>query len=132
MIGIDTNLVLRYLLKDDPALSPRALEIIAGHDCFVSRAALTEVVYTLESYYRSSRADIGRGLDALLRVQRVTVEDRAVTERALSWYKAGMDFGDAMIAASSHGSASVATFDRDFARLARKLRTAPPVEFAVK
>ena len=132
MIGIDTNIVLRYLLKDDPALSPRALEIIAGNDCFVSRAALTEVVYTLESYYRSSRADIGRALDALLKVQRVTVEDRALTERALSWFKAGMDFGDAMIAASSHGSASVATFDRDFARLARKLRTAPPVEFAVK
>ena len=132
MIGIDTNIVLRYLLKDDPALSPRALEIIAGNDCFVSRAALTEVVYTLESYYRSSRADIGRALDALLSLQRVSIEDRAVTERAVSWYKAGMDFGDAMIAASSHGSASVATFDRDFARLARKLRTAPPVEFAVK
>jgi predicted nucleic-acid-binding protein len=132
MIGIDTNIVLRYLLKDDAALSPRALEIIAGNDCFVSRAALTEVVYTLESYYRSSRADIGRALNALLSVHRVTVEDRAVTERAVSWYKAGMDFGDAMIAASSHGSARVATFDRDFARLARKLRIAPPVEFAVK
>ena len=132
MIGIDTNIVLRYLLKDDIALSPRALEIIAGNDCFVSRTALTEVVYTLESYYRSSRADIGRALDALLSVQRVTVEDRAVTERAVSWYKAGMDFGDAMIAASSHGSVRVATFDRDFARLARKLRTTPPVEFAVK
>jgi predicted nucleic acid-binding protein len=43
-----------------------------------------------------------------------------------------MDFGDAMIAASSRGSARVETFDRDFARVARKLRTAPPVEFAVK
>jgi len=132
MIGIDTNIVLRYLLKDDPALSPRALEIIAANDCFVTRAALTEVVYTLESYYRSSRADIGRALDALLSLQRVSIEDRAVTERAVSWYKGGMDFGDAMIAASSHGSARVETFDRDFARLARKLRTAPPVEFAVK
>ena len=132
MIGIDTNIVLRYLLKDDPVLSPRALEIIAANDCFVTRAALTEVVYTLESYYRSSCADIGRALDALLSVQRVSIEDRAVTERAVSWYKAGMDFGDAMIAASSHGSARVKTFDRDFARLARKLRTAPPVEFAVK
>ena len=132
MIGIDTNIVLRYLLKDDTALSPRALEIIAGNDCFVTRAALTEVVYTLESYYRSSRADIGRALDALLSLQRVTVEDRAVTERAVSWYKAGMDFGDAMIAASSHGSVRVETFDRDFARLARKLRTAPLVAFAVK
>lgn len=132
MIGIDTSVVLRYLLKDDPALSPRALEIIAGYDCFVTRAALTEVVYTLESYYRSSRADIGRALDTLLSLQRVSIEDRAVTERAVSWYKGGMDFGDAMIAASSHGAARIATFDRDFARLARKLRTAPPVEFAAK
>jgi predicted nucleic acid-binding protein len=43
-----------------------------------------------------------------------------------------MDFGDAMIAASSHGAARIDTFDRDFARLVRKLRTAPPVHFAVK
>jgi hypothetical protein len=43
-----------------------------------------------------------------------------------------MDFGDAMIAASSHGSARVETFDRDVARLARKLRTTPQVEFAGK
>ena len=132
MIGIDTSIVLRYLLKDDPALSPRALEIIATNDCFVTRAALTEVVYTLESYYRSPRAEIGRALDALLSLQRVTIEDRAVSERAVSWYKEGMDFGDAMIAASSHGSARVETFDRDFVRLACKLRTAPPVQFAVK
>jgi predicted nucleic-acid-binding protein len=132
MIGIDTNIVLRYLLKDDPALSPRALEIIATNDCFVTRAALTEVVYTLESYYRSTRADIGRALDGLLSLQRVSIEDRAVTERAVSWYKAGMDFGGAMIAASSHGAVRIETFDRNFARLARKLATTPPVKFAVK
>ena len=59
MIGIDTSVLLRNRLKDDPTLSPRALEIIAGNDCFVTRAALTEVVYTLESYYRSARVDIG-------------------------------------------------------------------------
>ena len=132
MIGIDTNILLRYLLKDDRALSPRALEIIVANDCFVTRAALTEVVYTLESYYRSPRADIGRALDALLNLQRISIEDGAVTERAVSWYKAGMDFGDAMIAASSHGSERVETFDRDFARLARKLQTTPPVRFAIK
>ena len=132
MISIDTNILLRYLLKDDPALFPRALDIIAANDCFVSRAALAEVVYTLESYYRSSRAKIGRALDALLSLQRVSIEDGAVTERAVSWYKGGMDFGDAMIAASSHRVARIDTFDRDFARLARKLRTAPPVQFAVK
>jgi predicted nucleic-acid-binding protein len=132
MISIDTSILLRYLLKVDPVPSPRALEIVASNDCFVTRAALTEAVYTLESYYRSSPLDIGRALDALLSLQRVSIEVRAVPERAVSWYKGGMDFGDAMIAASSHGTAHVATFDRDFARLARKLRTAPPVEFAVK
>jgi predicted nucleic-acid-binding protein len=132
MISIDTSILLRYLLKDDQLLSPRALAIITGNDCFVSRAALTEVVYTLESYYRSPRADICRALEALLAVKRVTVEDPAVTERTISWYKGGMDFGDAMIAASSHQCLRVDTFDRDFSRLARKLRASPSVEVAIK
>ena len=39
MIGIDTSILLRYLLKDDPVLSPRALEIIAANDCYVTRTA---------------------------------------------------------------------------------------------
>ncbi len=111
MIGIDTGILLRYPLKDDPVLSLRALEIIAANDCYVTRAALTEAVYTLESYYRSSRAGIGGALDALLGLRRVAVEDRSVTERAVDWYKGGMDFGDAMIAAASHGSTHVETFD---------------------
>ena len=132
MTSLDANILLRYLLRDHPALSPRALSIIAGNACFVSRSALTEVVYTLESYYRTSRADVCRALEILLGLDRVTVEDRAVTERAAGWYRSGMDFGDAMIAASSHSAARVATFDRDFARLARKLRAAPSVEYAVK
>lgn len=71
------------------------------------------------------------GIDTNI-LRRVSIEHRAATERALSWYKGGMDFGDAMIAASSHGAVRVETIDRGFARLARKLRTAPPVEFAVK
>ena len=132
MISLDANILLRYLLKDHPVLSPRALSIIADNACFVSRAALTEMVYTLESYYRASRTDACRALDTLLGLDRVTVEDRAVTERAAGWYRSGMDFGDAMIAASSHASVRVVTFDRDFARLGRKLRVAPPVEFGTK
>ncbi len=132
MISLDTNILLRYLLKDHPGLSPRALTIVADNACFISRAALTEVVYTLESYYRAPRADVCRALDVLLGLDRVTIEDRAVTERAVGWYRSGMDFGDALIAASSHASARVATFDREFARLGRKVRAIPPIEFAVK
>jgi predicted nucleic-acid-binding protein len=132
VISIDTNVLLRYLLKDHAALSPRALSIISDNACFISRAALTEMVYTLESYYRMSRANVCRALDTLLGLERVTVEDRAVTERATLWYRSGMDFGDALIAASSHSSARVVTFDRDFARLAGKLHATPPVEYSAK
>lgn len=132
MISLDANILLRYVLRDHAELSPRALSIIAGNPCFISRAALTEMVYTLESYYRTPRGEACLALDTLLRLAHVTVEDRAVTERAVGWYRSGMDFGDAMIAASSHAAARVATFDRDFARLARKLRAVPPVEYAVK
>ena len=132
MISLDTSILLRYLLNDHAEFSPRALAIIAGNACFVSRAALTEMVYTLESYYRTPRAEVCRALDTVLGLVRVTVEDRALTERAVEWYRSGMDFGDAMITASSHAATRVATLDRDFARLARKLRAVPAVEYAVK
>jgi predicted nucleic-acid-binding protein len=132
VISLDTSVLLRYLLNDDPILSPRALEIIDTNECLVTRAALTEAVYTLESYYRFSRTEVGRAISALLAVQRVSMEDAAVTARAVTWYAAGMDFGDALIAASSRGCTRVVSFDRDFARMARKLKCVPGVEFAAK
>ena len=128
MISLDSSVLLRYLTKDHARLSPLALAIITDNTCFVSNAALMEVAFTLESVYRSSRDEIVTALRTIFGLTTVTVESQSVTAHAITWYAEGMDFGDAMILASSAGADKVATFDRDFQRLAARIGATPRVE----
>jgi predicted nucleic acid-binding protein len=57
----------------------------------------------------------------------LVVEDYLATARSVAWYEAGMDFADALTLASAFGQDHLATFDRDFARLAKKLSASPAV-----
>ena len=128
MISLDTSVLLRYVTKDHARLSPLALAIITDNACFVSKAALMEMVFTLESVYRNSRDEIVTALRTIFGLTTVTVESQSVTAHAITWYAEGMDFGDAMILASSAGADKVATFDRDFQRLAARIGATPRVE----
>jgi len=128
MISLDSSILLRYITKDNARLSPVALAIITDNACFVSKAALMEIVFTLESVYRKSRDEIVTALRTIFGLTTVTVESQSVTAHAITWYAAGMDFGDAMILASSTGSDKVASFDRDFQRLAARIGATPRVE----
>ncbi|MBA3505793.1 MAG: type II toxin-antitoxin system VapC family toxin [Betaproteobacteria bacterium] len=128
MISLDSSILLRYITKDNARLAPVALAIITDNACFVSKAALMEIVFTLESVYRKSRDEIVTALRTIFGLTTVTVESQSVTAHAITWYAAGMDFGDAMILASSAGSDKVASFDRDFQRLAARIGATPRVE----
>jgi len=128
MISLDTSILVRYVTKDDARLSPLALEIITNNACFVSKAALMEMVFTLECVYRKGRDDIATALRTIIGLTTVTVEARSATGHAISWYADGMDFGDAVILASSAGATKLASFGRDFQRLAARLGAAPKVE----
>ncbi len=128
MISVDTSVLLRYVIKDHARLSPLALAIITDNACFVSKAALMEMVFTLESVYRKSRDEIVTALRTIFGLTTVTVESQSVTAHAITWYAGGMDFGDAMILASSAGLDKVATFDRDFQRLGVKIGATPKIE----
>jgi predicted nucleic-acid-binding protein len=128
MISLDTSILVRYVTKDHPRLSPLALAIITDNPCFVSKAALLEMVFTLESVYRKSRNDIVTALHTIFGLTTVTVESQSVTAHAITWYAHGMDFGDAMILASSGGTDKLAAFDRNFQRLATKFGATPRIE----
>ena len=127
MISLDTSVLVRYVTKDHARLSPLALEIITNNACFVSKAALMEMVFTLESVYRKGRDEIVTALRTIFGLTTVTVESQGAAAHAISWYAKGMDFGDAMILASSAGAENVASFDRDFQRLASRIGATPRV-----
>jgi predicted nucleic-acid-binding protein len=127
MISVDTNVLVRVLVNDDQDQAARAMERLQSDTAWVSRTVLLETEWVLRYAYRLDPAAIRRAFEALLGVASIDVEDRTDVLRALEWHGKGMDFADALHLASSNAARSFLTFDRDLARLAKRLSARPPV-----
>lgn len=131
MIAVDTNVLVRLVTNDDPVQSAGAARLFVEQDVFVSRTVLLELEWVLRGAYELSPASIRTAFDRLMSVSSVTVEDTAAVARALTWFAGGMDFADALhLASAPELVTEFHTFDKPFARRARKLDTAPAVELA--
>jgi predicted nucleic-acid-binding protein len=120
MIGLDTNIIVRYLTQDDhiqSLLATRLFESLTPEEPgFVSTVALIETVWVLRSFYDISRNDLQRILDTLLRTRGVVVERSDLVWMALSAHSRGnADFADCLIERHAHaaGCDYTLTFDRD-------------------
>jgi len=120
MIALDTNVVVRLVVRDDPqqmALAERQLLGAAekGESCLLSDPVLCELEWVLGSCYRASRGDILAVLQELLGRELFTFEDRGTVLEALSRYQAGRaDFSDYLIGSKGEflGARVTFTFDR--------------------
>ena len=133
-IGLDTNVLARYYVNDEP--NPETLRqrkaarklIEAGRSLAVSKTVILELEWVLRGYYRFGPEDVGRVFAHLLAQPHIQIEDRSAVERAVRNHAAGLDFADALHHASYAECASVASFDdRRFARRAKKLSLVPAV-----
>ena len=124
MKGIDTNVMVRYLVQDDPEQSAAAARLIAK-ECtvdepgLINRIVLCELVWVLESAYGYTRARVAPVLASILRTAQLKVEDSPDAYNALEQYRQGADFADALIAIVNRrlGSVHTMTFDRKAGRL---------------
>ncbi len=119
MIGLDTNVLVRYVMQDDPKQSAKATRFIesltpetAG---FVSVVALIELVWVLNSCYDLTREQISQALDGLLRAKELVVDRAEQVGQALRVFRASSaDFADCLIERTAHaaGCDRTMTFDR--------------------
>lgn len=123
MIGLDTNVLVRYLAQDDPKQTPLATDLIesltADKPGFVSHVVLVETVWVLESCYSTDADQIAQVVETLLHVESLVVDEADVVWRALRQFKqAGGDLADALVAALARraGCDAVYTFDRGAAK----------------
>lgn len=117
MIGVDTNILVRYLTKDDEKQWEQAAEIIeGGEQCFVANIVLCELVWVLRGKpYQFSREEISTSLEMMLQCSVFELENRSVVYQALQRFKQGSaDFSDFLIGAIAQesGCTITATFDR--------------------
>ena len=125
LIGVDTNVLVRYLAQDDPAQSARATrffeqEIGAETPGFVSAIVLCELIWVLEGAYGADRDAQAAIVERLLSVAALLVERPEATARAAQVFRtSSADFADCLIAetATASGCGETVTFDRAMARL---------------
>jgi predicted nucleic acid-binding protein len=127
MISIDTNILLRYTLNDNPKLSQRAREIIESNTCHVPMLALAEFGFVLGSFYEAKPAEIVRSTRALMQLKTLRFELESRVLQALAGVEAGIDWFDALLWAATPVQNELATLDKKFANKAIKLGWQPPV-----
>jgi predicted nucleic-acid-binding protein len=125
MIAIDTNVVVRFLVNDDPEQAQRARRLIASEDVFLSTTVLLETEWVLRVAYKRPRARLLEMLRAFLGLPRVIAQDLRVAVTALEWAERGMDFADALHLAGCPSCDAFATFDRNLSNTARKVGATP-------
>lgn len=124
MIALDTNVLVRYLVRDDrhQAEAARALleSLTPERPGYVCREVTVELVWVLERAYRFPRDRIGSVLEELVATEGLAIEAAGDVARASIRYRAGgAGFSDLMIlaAAERSGARPMYTFDRKAARI---------------
>ena len=123
MIGLDTNVLVRYLAQDDALQSGAATRTIerltSEAPGYISHIVLVELSWVLERCYGSSRADLATVIAGLLQTDVLVVADAATAWKALRLFQSGKaDFADCMVerTAATAGCEYTWTFDRKAAR----------------
>lgn len=125
MIGIDTNVLVRFLTRDDESQYQQARDLIqsqldAGEAIFVSLLVIMETEWVLRSRYGLSKSRIIEVLTELLESRETLFEDESSLEEALfAWRESNADFADYLIVAHSRrlGCREVVSFDAKAAKL---------------
>ena len=120
MIGIDSNVLIRYIVQDDPRQARAATRLIEGQCTaddpgFVSHIVVCELVWVLTSGYRYAKSEVVGVLEQLLRVAQLRVEDPQILWRTLEDFRGHRaDFSDHLIGRlhAAQGCDRTVTFDR--------------------
>ena len=120
MIGLDTDILVRYLAQDDPVQSATATEVFErrlteSDPGFVSIVAMVETVWVLERAYRLAADEIAAAVERILQADVLVAEYEQDVFTAMIALKEGLgSFADALIAAlgARAGCSRTLTFDR--------------------
>jgi predicted nucleic-acid-binding protein len=125
VIGLDSNVLVRYLTQDDPLQSRKADELIeqalsAGEPLYLNHIVLCELSWVLGRAYGYDSAELAETIEAILAAAQFVFEDKDLLWQALAAFRAsGADFADCVIAArnASAGCVKTLTFDKRAGRV---------------
>lgn len=114
MQGIDTSVLVRYLVADHPEQKDQAASFLyrctKEQPCFINRIVLCELVWILECVYYYPRSMIAQVIEKILRTAQFKVEDLPSAWHALAAYRNGEDFTDSLISQINRAAGCRSTF----------------------
>jgi predicted nucleic-acid-binding protein len=131
--AIDANVILRFLLGEPPEQADRCQALFARlqageEEVYLPEVALSDVVWTLQSFYRWPRERIARFAHDVISLTDIRMNRKSLVRDALHFYvEQRIDFSDALITAEMlHGGyAEIYSYDRDFDRMTEVERVEP-------
>jgi predicted nucleic-acid-binding protein len=121
MRGVDTNVLVRLIARDDTRQVVAAAESFVAAGAWVGHVVLAETAWVLDAVYNLGPAEIATAIEMLLNHQHLTIADADVVAAALAHYRRRprLSFSDCLVleTARKAGHLPVGTFDRQFATL---------------
>lgn len=130
MRAVDTNVLVRALVRDDPAQAARAEELLARDEVFVPVTVMLELEWVLRSRYGFTAAKVAQALALLCAMPRVSVGEAEAVRQAAAHVAKGWDFADALHHALSQGCEDFLSFDEKLVKRSARAtpRAQPPLK----
>jgi predicted nucleic-acid-binding protein len=124
VIGLDTNILLRLVLQDDPVQSPRVSQLIGDLEsegpAYINCISLMEFAWFLRRRLNIERMEVAAAISDLLEAEDLIVEDEHLVEEALSlMHEQSVEFADSFIALRNRAAGCRSTFTLDRKAAAR-------------
>ena len=121
MISVDTNIIIRFLTRDDEKQYKKSFTIFNKQEIFISDTVILETEWVLRYAYKFLPKDISNAFKNLFGLRNVHLSNPTFIAQAIEWHKLGMDFSDAMHLTQCQQFEKLYTFDKKFISKAKKL-----------
>lgn len=125
MVAVDTSVLVRLLVGDDPAQSASSRTLFATSSIHIADTVWLETEWVLRAAYGLHPADVCEAFRRLCGLGNVTVSDANRLAQIITWHEAGLAFADAFHVATSRGAAAFVTFDAALVKRAKKITDLP-------
>ena len=126
---VDTNILVRHLVGDPPAMAKRATAFLASQpELYLADLIVAETVYVLESFYKAPRDQVATAMRSLIAMRSMITVDSALLLRAIEVYEVDrLDFAEAYLVACAEtaGVDTIASFDEAIYRVTTVTRIEP-------
>lgn len=130
MIVVDTNILVRYAIRDDIQQAEIAKIFLQKHECLILKSVLLELVWVLSAGYKLPKEKVIERIHHIICLPTISTEDANNVLLALQWYEHGMDFGDALhLVTSTDKAEGFSTFDKGIVNTAKRLNIQHEIHF---